>query len=55
MSKKSAIMYTMGYDNSEAEQQLKEIQEEEKDSYAKYQAFREEDMNEKEDKEKDQN
>ena len=27
------------------EQQLKEIQEEEKDSYAKYQAFREEDKN----------
>ena len=45
MSRKSAIMYTMGYDDSEAEQQLKEIQEEEKDSYAKYQAFREEDKN----------
>ena len=45
MSKKTAMMYTMGYDDSEAEQQLKEIQEEEKDSYAKYQAFREDDKN----------
>ena len=39
------MMYTMGYDDSEAEQQLKEIQEEEKDSYAKYQAFREDEKN----------
>lgn len=61
MSKKSAMMYTMGYDDSEAEEQLKEIQQEERDSYAKYQAAfeKKEDMNEKvdkkEDEEKDQN
>lgn len=38
MSKKSAMIYCMWYDDAEAEEEMDEIAEEEKESYAKYQA-----------------
>ena len=38
MSKKGAMIYCMWYDDAEAEEQLEQIAEEEKESYAKYQA-----------------
>lgn len=36
MSKESAIAYTMGYDEVEVQEELKRIEEQEKDAYAKY-------------------
>ena len=47
MSKKSAMIYCMWYDDAEAEEEMDEIAEEEKDSYAKYQATFQKNLDEK--------
>ena len=48
MSKKSAMIYCMWYDDSEAEEEMAEIQNEEKESYAKYQAFQKNNLDDNE-------
>ena len=39
MSKESALSFIMWYDESEVKEEMDKIAQEEKDSYAKYQAF----------------
>ena len=58
MSKESAIAYTMGYDDSEVQAEMEKIATEERDSYAKYSAIREEtkeEDNQEENKEDENN